>query len=78
MTNSTQLNSKPLDLTKWISATDIVAKYPQFTVSMLKRLIWKRHENSFNHCCRVFGKRAFIHEDLLAEWILNHSDNQAA
>ena len=74
MSHSTTSTIATNDLTKWLRISELVVKYPQFSESMIRRLVWKRHENNFIHCCRVVNKRSFIHEVLFAEWLIRDAD----
>ncbi len=75
MTNITKYT---IDLNNWRVLTEIPSQYPQFSLSQLKHLFWKRKEHvGLSQCYRVIGKRAYVCLPLFGLWLageLNQED----
>jgi len=76
MTND-QLTKLSIDLTNWIPTQEVPKHYPQFNLTQLKALIWKRSERKgLSRCYKRVGKRGYINVKLFSLWMAGELPEQ--
>jgi hypothetical protein len=61
---------------KYITPTDLSAKYPAFTKTWLRHRLWRRDENGLSVAVKKIGRKFFIDEDKFFEWIESHGGEE--
>lgn len=63
---------------KYLSTEQVVndGKYP-FTMPMMRHYLLHRHRNGLQQAVRKIGKRLFLREDLLIQWIEQQTGGHA-
>ena len=62
---------------KYLSVKDLVETDScPFTYGQLRGLLLRRNENGLVSATHKIGKRLYIRDDLFAEWMESHKENQ--
>lgn len=65
-----QLTQLSTNLENWIPSLEFPERFPQFTTSQIKRLLWKRSEDpALASCCRMVGKQLYVNAPMFGLWM---------
>jgi len=63
---------------QFLSVPDTAQKYPVFTQSALRWMLFNREQNGFNRCVVRVGRRVLIDEVELVAWLRDQREAKAA
>lgn len=69
-----EIQAHALNVSNWTPLPELAEGYPQFTLSQLKTLFWKRDRKEakfagLNRCSRICGKKLYVCRPLFGAWL---------
>jgi len=58
-------------LADWMSLPSLIERYPDFTESQMRTILFHRAKNGFDKCVRKVGKKLYISITGFNDWISN-------